>query len=588
MIPILQFDVSTLSIVYDTQLLSSARGSRTLGMALEFGISGDDSKLRALLRLEKDIWVQTRAATIASCVWHEKRHFLDFVLTNYGARRIRQFFGIYVNANTVLAGVRDSGALALPLDVNLCPIMRDRLGVSRPCSEILKVAESLLSMKEENQDERKPVETRGGQIEIGGHAQLEAIAYYVQMYKAQREFGHDLYRPVAKDTPSGKLNYRKYTWMYDYMVRAGILRGLSLGADDLLVGGAPFISFCYGALAGRFYGQEEMQSGSRTPKDRFVRLLMGMKKHYPNYADLSTMEAWKAVNVVCSKLFGRDVVEETEADYEQEEKLLRRFEEKCPNEDVIKCYSDFHMLRGRMIDMLRDSPELILQVRDCSDKLIAMLRPNIVVSAPAGIFGAPPDNIALLSGYLHPVEAEGERAPDTEWWWTGMVKHDMPSDDQMALRDSRAWVSLASHFAPLGKLFMDGMALRTMMGPELMSAIQRVRHLTGVQLVIDNAFIGPRERYNALDWGYATGKVTFRCELSNDICTLDEGVLLDTWDIRLREEYMRTLINSLPDHLQAQQTMTFIRDWSPWMVKRKYADKLQRIPIDKTPYSCNR
>ena len=588
MIPVLQFDASTLSIIYDTQLLSTAKGSRTLGTALEFGLSGDDSKLRALLRLEKDTWVQTRAATIASCVWHEKRHFLDFVLTNYGALRIRQFFEIYANAPTVLRLARDSGALALPLDANLCPIIRDRLGVSEPSAELLTIAKSFLSKKHMNQEDKNPLETHLGQIEIGGDAQLEAIAYSVQMYKAQREFGDGLYNSVARDGPSERLIHRKYTWFFEFMVREGLLHVFPMDDSTAVFRSQPFIPFCYGALAGRYYGQEQTwgpMSSSGSPKERIVSLLVNMKEHCPDYANLSTIDAWKAVNQVCSKLFGRNVVEETEADYEQEENLIHKMEERGINDVVIKCYSDLHMLRGRMIHILKDSPELVLSEREFSDNLISMIRPNIVVSAPAGIFGAPPDNIARLSGYEH--RGEGERAPEQKWWWTGMVEHDAPSD-HMALRDSLAWVSLADFLAPLAKLFLDGMALRSMTGPELFSVFQRVRYETGVELVIDSAFIRPRERYSAMDWRYATGREIFRCELSNDKCSLDEGVLLDTWDIRLRKEFMRTLISFLPDHQQEQQAMTLIRDWSPWMIKRKYADKLQRTPVDKTPYWCKR
>ena len=583
MIPTLQFDVSTLSIVYDTQLLSTAKGNRTLGKALEFGLSGDDSKLRALLRLENDTWVQTRAATIASCVWHEKRHFVDFVLTNYGALRLRQFFDIYTNAPTALRHARASGALAVPLDVNLCPIMRDRLGVSEPCAETVDIANSCLMRKRLNQEDKKPLETHLGQIEIGGDAQLEAMAYSVQMYKAHREFGDDLYCSVAKDRPSGDAIHRKYTWFFEFLVRDGLLDLFSLDDSTALFFHQPFIPFCYGALAGRYYGQEQTwgtKSSSASPKERFVSLWKNMKEHCPNYAKLSTIDAWNAVNQVCSKLFGRDVVAETEADYEQEEKLLHKFEELGVTETVIKCYTDLHILRGRMIHILKESPELVLDAREFADNLIALLRPNIVVSAPAGIVGTPPDNIARLSGYEHP--RAGKRAPEQKWWWTGMVKQDAPSD-HMALRDSLAWVSLADFAAPLAKLFLDGIALRSMTGPELFSMLTRVQHSFGVELVIDRAFIRPRERYSVVDWQYATGKETFRCELSNDICTLDEGVLLDTWDIRLRGEFMRTLIASLPDHLQAEQTMTNMRDWSPWMVKRKYADKLRRIPIDKPP-----
>lgn len=587
MIPTLQFDVSTLSIIYDTQLLSTAKGSRTLGMALEFGLSGDDSKLRALLRLEKDEWVQTRAANIASCVWHEKRHFLDFILTNYGAFRFRQFLEIYVNANFVIGQSRDSGALAVPLDANLCPITRTQLGVSEPCSETLKLSQFILSRKKLQQDDRKLYRTDAGQIEVGGDAQLEFLAYFVQMFKAQMEFGDELYRNVAEDIPGANLKHRRYSWMLEYLARWGLLDLYSMSDKRVLIDGSSVIPFCYGALAGRFYGQDQSMSSevsSHLPRERFATLLRKLKEHSPNYAHLPTSDAWTAINEVCSKLFGRDVLEEIEVDYEEEEKLLHKIRERDVDDTVVKCLSDFHMLRGRMIKMLKDSPESVLNAREFSTKSIAMLRPNVVVAAPAGIIGAPPANIGWLCGYRHPTERESERVPEAEWWWTGLVKQNVPPEE-MALGDFSAWKLLAAHFAPLAKLFLDGMAFRTMIGPELFSVLQRVKHEAGVQLVVDSTFSRPRERYCAKDWQYATGRETFRCEISDEVCSVDEGELLDTWDIRHRKEFMRSLISSAPDHLQERQAMTLWRDWSPWMIKREYADKIRCIAPDKDPYS---
>jgi hypothetical protein len=57
-----------------------------------------------------------RCAHFASSVWHEKRHFLDFLLTNYGAFRIRQFFEIYRNLPVLFNQTGDSKRILLPLD----------------------------------------------------------------------------------------------------------------------------------------------------------------------------------------------------------------------------------------------------------------------------------------------------------------------------------------------------------------------------------------------------------------------------------------------------------------------------------------
>src|SRR3954447_11582302 len=119
MIPILQFDPATLTLWYDTQLLASARSSREVGLALHYALDGREDWLKCLIRQQTDPWTRTRCATVASAVWHEKRHFLDFVLTNYGAMRVRQFFQCYINTRAFLGKVADSGPVLLPLDRNL-------------------------------------------------------------------------------------------------------------------------------------------------------------------------------------------------------------------------------------------------------------------------------------------------------------------------------------------------------------------------------------------------------------------------------------------------------------------------------------
>src|SRR6266404_4937335 len=115
MIPIIQFDPSSLSLWYDAHLIGMCRGGDQLGVALEYAIRGNDPALKDLVDCIDDPWVQTRSANIASAVWHEKRHFLDFVLTNYGALRIRHMFEVYRNAGAVLGAHNETRRLLIPL-----------------------------------------------------------------------------------------------------------------------------------------------------------------------------------------------------------------------------------------------------------------------------------------------------------------------------------------------------------------------------------------------------------------------------------------------------------------------------------------
>src|SRR3954453_14510612 len=83
MIPVLQFDPASQSLWYDPYLINRSRGAPEIGRALELAIIGDDPSLKSHVNNINDTWIQTRAVNIASAIWHEKRHFVDFMLTNY-------------------------------------------------------------------------------------------------------------------------------------------------------------------------------------------------------------------------------------------------------------------------------------------------------------------------------------------------------------------------------------------------------------------------------------------------------------------------------------------------------------------------
>lgn len=60
--------------------------------------------------------VRRAGVELLSNVWHEQRHFVDFVLTNYGALRLRDHLLTYVNAGGLLSEAVEGGRpLMVPL-----------------------------------------------------------------------------------------------------------------------------------------------------------------------------------------------------------------------------------------------------------------------------------------------------------------------------------------------------------------------------------------------------------------------------------------------------------------------------------------
>jgi len=583
MIPVLQFDPASLTLWYDAHLFGISRGRRELGLAFEYAVVGDDRRLRYLVDCTADPWVKTRAANIASVVWHEKRHFLDFVLTNYGALRIRNFLEVYANAQAIMIAGRATGRFLVPLDSNLDDVTRELAGVGELDPRFLDVARAVQRRKKMLQMDRRPVPSEIGPIEVGGEALMEAIAYHVQMGKTHRVFGADIVRRVQADHPGEHVVHLKYKWAHELMIRTGLLKVEQHDAETMHLDDRPFLPLCYGALAGRFWGQQQAlgeQVWSYLPGYRFASLATAMRKRHPKFCDASVVEAWEIVNQTCKEIFGRSVIEETETDFALEERALDQYAKGFADDSRLpKAMTELHELRGTLIALLKNEPELILDQAAWSDKLVNRLQPRIVTAAPGGEIGEPPPGHARVCGYVH-TGADLEREPEARWWWAAMNQQwpDMSDPDMICLHETDAWEYVVSEYAPLAKLVYAGQNMRMMLGPELMAARLRFQQQTGVKIVLDPAFMYPQHTHDVAFWRYITGRDGFRCDLSSETVNAPEGTMLDPWDLRLRPGIRRALLGTVEN--QRRMAFTLWRDWTPWVLSDEFRDYFLSFPVD--------
>jgi hypothetical protein len=587
MIPILQFDPSSLTLWYDAQLIAKCRGSEALGLALERAVVGDDRGLQKLLACVDDPWVQTRAANIASVVWHEKRHFLDFVLTNYGALRIRHFFEIYANVRSIFhLANQTTKKLLIPLDSNLDPILRRMTGVGDVDERLLQVARAMSSRKEIMTDDRRPVPSPAGAIDVGGEALMEAIAYHVQNGKTHRVFGYEMSRRVQLDNPGDQVIRTKYRWAYEVLVNSGLLSVTVDRTSDpplMQIDDAPFIPLCYGALAGRFWGQKQTRGErvfSYLPAHRFVSLMGHLDEEYPDFPKASCLDAWEMVNRACKTIFGRSVYEEIDADFAEEEKAVDTYERLLSGE-LAKAYADLHKLRGRLIGLLRSEPELFLDQGAWADRMVNRLQPVVVVAASAGEVGKPPEGFERLSGYSDPGAAADETSEE-RWWWAAIRKHptrDGSNADEISVGEVKAWAYVTAEYAPMAKLLYAGHNMRVMLGPELVGARIRFQEQTGIKMVLDPQFAYPKTTHDVSYWYFITGRDEFRCDLSSETVRKPEGYMLDPWDLRLRPGLPDAMVGALADGPRMRRTIW--RDWSPWLVSEEFRGFFESFRADE-------
>jgi hypothetical protein len=145
--PIAQFDPSSLFVCLDLRFFQDAGAGADIDKALrqyDFTTALYGGAPREIIATARALSGEDRfdAAYLATCYWHEQRHFLDFVLTNWGAFRVRSLIHAYANLLPVIVDLRATGfPLVVPLDTYLDDVALELLGVAgRPPARILSIA----------------------------------------------------------------------------------------------------------------------------------------------------------------------------------------------------------------------------------------------------------------------------------------------------------------------------------------------------------------------------------------------------------------------------------------------------------------
>jgi hypothetical protein len=576
MIPILQFDPSSLSIWYDTHVINRMRGNLEVGAALDFALRSRYSLLMSHIEDIDDSWIKTRCATVATAVWHEKRHFLDYILTNYGAFRLRQFFLIYCNIPNIMDFARKNEELLVPIQSYLDKIFCDHIGVKPPNEDIIAMAKEIRRRKEMLADDRRIIQSRFGKREMGGEALLEALAHHFEIASAHLLFGSDMIQSVRADVPDKDLLNARYQWLYEILLATDLIEVDTTGQVPI-VNATGFVPICYAALACRLWKQKQEKAegvSSYLPNYRFASLIPALKPHRKVLNSGRILDAWDVVNVTCRELFGRSCLDEMEVDLQHEESFIGVLKGRAPESLEVRAYSDFHSLRRRLFNVLKNDPAQILADVEYSLEFSSKMQPFVVVAASAGEIGNPPPDYDRLLGYADPEDSE------SRWWWAAIAK-DWPEHDKsdvICLRDRRAWIDIISDAAPFAKLAIDGRNIRTMLGPELLSAQKRVNYHFSTNVRVDPRYAFPRNNIAPDNWYYITGRNDFRCDLTWETVRKPEGIVVDPWILRLWPSLVDHLLGSLADKNSLMRNLQ--RDWSPWLLSEEFRELFEEAAED--------
>jgi len=489
---------------------------------------------------------QDFSAGIASAVWHEKRHFLDLILTNYGAYRVRQFFMVAVNSMAILKTL--DKRIAFPLWVYTSSMRRTLAGLPEPPQPIATMCREILYRQALFSNENRPITIQNFKCEIGGDAQLEALGYIFQLGSLQYWLGPDAAVRWQKSLGDDQHANTRYRWAELIADAYDLLPTHTAPVEfvDLTL----LVSVLYASLMMRAWGQSYTHDRAGAinilpPFARIRMLLDELKGFRYGIASLSVGEAWELVNSRCKKLWGKTATEELEADYLHEEKWVAKLD---TAEHGARAFRDFHEVRGTLIDAFKQSPEMFLDLNRWSESVLPKLQPNIIMANPGGVDGTPPDG-------MEPVLKDDAPEQSAHWWWAAMLGKD---DSPYCFRSKDAWLFVIQYLGPLAKLMLCGRRHELMIGPELLLMERELKRLK-FTIYFEPAFEYPSEQDDTEDFYRLTTRSQFTCDFCRVEIQRGQGKLIGPWTIRRNIKLAHACASGL-----GEGDLGWIRLWKDW------------------------
>ena len=571
MIPTVQFDAASLAIWTTTGTLPEPQAT-IAAQAMSAAAQGSDPT-SALGHLQEPDPVRTRMLWLTSSVWHEKRHYFDTCLTNYGARRFRDLFTMAANLLPLLAEAKDAGEpVWFPVEVYADPVQRTLLGISQPAPNILKIAQYARQMKAFNAQLDAPLRSGNAVLHIGGEAQLEGLAQVSQINSLEHCFGPESVYAVTTAFVSGMLPAGPYRIIESIAGSLGCTKKMKQGR--VLLNANLAAALFIAALCGRFFGLGAKPASEMVnPSLRLAKMLEALGPR-PGRFDMSEEEAAELVDKLALRLWGHTAFEEVAADIDaMDEKIEQASAPWTPGDDLYVAFKDFVKLRRRVLAEARSlGPSSVLPKSfplSWRDRLL----PWHVVATPGGDFESGGGPIVFGQNLNVPAGMEAFVPKSVTW---GRL-HDVPSspdDKRFAPLAREAWLQMLERHAPSALLMLNGRRHRRMVPPELERRIAEIQAI-GIEVRFHPRFQWPEQRDHkaraeeAVALAAFSGRTSFVCDLTGDEIKPADAAVLTPWEFRqspLLSTYRQSGFIA---------EVKLITDWSDWVVRR---DLLEDLP----------
>ena len=534
------FDLGTFSILFDRTYAQEILDETAIDTAIAAGRYSNPIALGYIDRLESETERET-FVEVASAIWHEKRHFFDTVLTNYGALRARQYFHVIGYASALIDVLRANGApLVAPIEIYADRVRRRLFSVENVPQEIEALARAVAKRQQ-----LFDTDSMGWQgIQLGGEAQFEAMAFYSQLAAIQSGFGlpalqafqnrlsiHDQWKP-------------RYRWVEHMAARFGIELFSEPGPHNMRGIDIPLVSpLLTASLMVRAHNQEPVSKGEleKLPAGRLARLCEVLAEHkIPPPGKRDVIEMWCLVNRAAEKLWGRTAEKELVADFEHEAEFIAQLEEAGAfARDAYLIYNDVHRLRGELIAILKRDPRTALDLIPWSGDILPRLDPLLIELFPAG------------RQAVHPSHSATSASPT--FFWAGTYPRKVRYPGQLSLGHDEIWKRVHAGASPLAKLFLSGRRDQGMIGPEHEKIEQQLASM-GLPVQVDVHFAWPETHPTSAVF-QLTHRDAHRCRACGSCVWDGSGRLVSAWTIKKHPS---------ADRLPGARPPA--SDWTPWLL----------------------
>jgi hypothetical protein len=565
MSPMVQFDPATLAIWTTTGLLTQPTADYARA-AMNAAMWGEDPG-QAIADLPVNDPLRLRLLWLASSVWHEKRHFFDTCLTNYGARRFRDLFSLAGNFVALLADVSKRGEpVWFPVEVYGNKVRRNVLGILDPPPSVMEMARLARSLKRLTAQLDAPVGDGTRVIHVGAEAQLEGLAQTSQIHAIEHRYGLDEMAGVTSEYVHRLPLEGPYRAIEVISIMVGCSTQTPGGRTvvNSALAGALFVT----ALCGRFYGvgsQPEREFISPWP--RLARLLeeLGPK---PGWFHMSDEEAWALVDAAARRLWGRGAIEEIAADIDASEAKFASAKW-VADDSLSKAFADFIDLRRRLLAAIQTAGPASLLPRAFPSQWVDRLLPWHIVATPSGDSARDEGQgqVAFGINLKLPPELAGVYPSQTVW---GRIQTAPPNGvprPDFGLREHAAWLEMLQTNGPAAHLMLNGRRHRRMVPPELEGPIDRIKKLN-IAVRFDPYFEWPEQRSNAIRQAEAaelanfSDRSHFSCDVTGDTIKASQAAVLTPWELRRSPLVQQVRKAGIFANLMLET------NWADWVVRR--------------------